>query len=187
MFILVLFSTTEGHTRKLAQFAATRLTRSGHEVFLYHAAWPDLPDAAKFDAALLLASVHAGHYQQSFLEFIRKNRDALRVMPSAFVSVSLSAAGNDASDLAGLRACVEHLERDTLWHPEAIHHAAGALQFSAYGFLTKLAIKYIAHRRGKVVTTSEDYDLTDYAAFERFLESFAARALVSAPKPAAAQ
>jgi menaquinone-dependent protoporphyrinogen oxidase len=133
------------------------------------------------------ASVHVGHYQQSFLEFIRKNRDALSVTPSAFVSVSLSAAGNDPSDLAGLRACVEHLERDTLWHPEAIHHAAGALQFSAYGFLTKLAIQYIARRRGKVVKTSEDYDLTDYAAFETFLDSFAARALLSAPKPAVAQ
>jgi hypothetical protein len=34
-------------------------------------------------------------------------------MPSAFVSVSLSAAGNP-SDLAGIRACADRLERDTL-------------------------------------------------------------------------
>jgi menaquinone-dependent protoporphyrinogen oxidase len=185
MAVLILFSTAEGHTRKLAQFAAARLAKSGHEVRLHDAARPDLPDPAKFGAALLLASVHLGRYQPSFLEFVRKNHDALNVMPNAFVSVSLSAAGNDPSDLAGLRACVERQERETLWHPEAVYHSAGAMRFSAYGFLTRLAIKYIARRRGKIVSTSEDYDLTDYAAFGAFLDRFAARAL--SPAPAAAQ
>jgi menaquinone-dependent protoporphyrinogen IX oxidase len=67
-----------------------------------------------------------------------------------------------------------------------VHHAGGAMPFSAYGFFTKLAIRYIARRRGKNVKTSEDYDLTDYTALETFIDRFAARALTSTQKPAEA-
>jgi menaquinone-dependent protoporphyrinogen oxidase len=185
MRVFILFSTTEGHTRKLAQFAAARLTKRGHEVRVRDAAKSNLPDLAGFDVALLLASVHVGHYQHSFIEFVRDNHDVLNAMPSAFVSVSLSAAGDNPSDLAGLRDCVERLERDTLWHPGAVHHAAGAMLFSAYGFFTKLAIRLIARRRGTIVKTSEDYDLTDYTAFETFIDRFVAREISSTRKPMA--
>jgi menaquinone-dependent protoporphyrinogen oxidase len=150
MRVLILFSTTEGHTRKLAQFAAAQLTRRGHEVLVHDAVQPNLPDLTGFDAAFLFASVHVGHYQHSFIEAVRKNHDALNAMPSALVSVSLSATGDNPSDLVGLRDCVERLERNTLWHPGAVHHAAGAMLFSAYGFFTKLAIKFIARRRGTI-------------------------------------
>jgi menaquinone-dependent protoporphyrinogen oxidase len=186
MRFLILFSTTEGHTRKLAQFVAAQLTRRGQEARVHDAAQPNLPDLAGFDVALLIASVHVGHYQHSFIEAVRKNHDALNAMPSAFISVSLSAAGDSPSDLAGLRDCVKGLERDTLSHPGAVHHAAGAMLFSAYSLFMKLAIKFIARRRGTIVKTSEDYDLTDYAALEIFIDRFVARAISSTREPVAA-
>ncbi len=128
MLILVLFSTTEGHTRKLAQFAAARLSGRGHEVLLHDAADPDLPDPAAFDAAFLLASVHLGRYRYSFVEFARESHNALNVIPTAFVSVSLSAAGDNLSDLNGIRTC-DRLEHDTRRRPGAVYHAAGAMRF----------------------------------------------------------
>jgi hypothetical protein len=59
------------------------------------------------------------------------------------------------------------------------------MPFTAYG-LTKLAIRYIARRRGNTVKMSEDHDLTDYAALETFIDRFAARARASTQKPAEA-
>lgn len=179
MRVFVLFSTTEGHAQKLAQFAAARLAKLGHEVCVCDGAKSDQPDLARFDAALLIASVHVGHYRRSFVAFARKYHDALNAIPTAFVSVSLSAAGDNPADLAGLGNCIERLKRDTAWHPAAVHHAAGAMLFTAYGFFTKLVIKSIARKRGKVVNTSEDYDLTDYAALATFIDAFAANAVAS--------
>lgn len=187
MCIFVLFSTSEGHARKLAHFAAARLTKRGHEVCVCDAAKSDQPCLAGFDAALLIASVHVGHYRRSFVAFVRKHHDVLNAIPTAFVSVSLSAAGDNPSDLAGLRDCVERLKRDTAWHPGAVCHAAGAMLFSAYGFFTKLAIKLIARKRGKIVNTSQDYDLTDYAALEAFIDAFAANAVSSTQSQAVTQ
>lgn len=186
MRVFILYSTTEGHTRRLAQFAATRLTELLHEAPVHDAAQSAELGVAGFDAALLLASVHRGRFRRSFTAFARENHDALSGMPSALVSVSLSAAGREPSDMAGLRACVERLERDTLWHPVATCHVAGAMPFSRYGFFMKLVMRSIARKRGHLVDTSKDYDLTDYAAFEEFIDRFAASALAATREAMAA-
>ena len=176
MRVLIVFSTTEGHARKLAEFGAVRLTSLGHQVQVQDAAESNVPDPIGFDCALLVASVHVSRYQRSFIEFASKHCAALNRIPNAFVSVSLSAAGDNPCDLAGLRNCVERLELETHWHPGVVHHAAGAMLFRAYGFFTKLVIRFIAQRRGKVVNTSKDYDLSDYIALETFIDNFAANA-----------
>jgi menaquinone-dependent protoporphyrinogen oxidase len=176
MRFLIVFATTEGHTRNLATFASDRLRRVGHQVHICDAAQSDMADFARFEAALLIASVHLGRYQASLTKFARTNHVALNAIPSAFVSVSLSAAGADPS-YPGLRDCVERLERDTFWRPGVVHHAAGAMPFSAYGFFTKFAIKLIARRHGMLVKSSQDYDLTDYAALEAFIDRFLASAI----------
>ena len=139
-------------------------------------------DFARFEAALLIASVHLGRYQASVTKFARANHVAFNAIPSGFVSVSLAAAGAEPS-YPGLCDCVERLERDTFWRPGVVHHAAGAMPFSAYGFFTKFAIKLIARRHGMLVKTSQDYDLTDYAALEAFIDRFAASAIATDGPP----
>ena len=47
------------------------------------------------------------------------------------------------------------------------------MPFRAYHF----AIKLIARTEGMLVYTSQDYDLTDYAALEAFIDPFAASAI----------
>ncbi len=166
---------------KLAKFAAERLTRAGHRIRVCGAIQSNLPDPGDFEAAQVIASVHLARYAAPLMRFARENHGALNAMPSALVSVSLSAAGDNPSDLAGLRDCVERLERDTRWRPVAVHHAAGAMPFSAYGFFTKLAIKSIV-RRGVIVDTAQDYDLTDYTALGAFIDRLVASAIPSAAK-----
>jgi menaquinone-dependent protoporphyrinogen oxidase len=100
MLILVLFSTAEGHTRKLAQFAAARLRGCSHEVKLHDAADFGLPDPAEFDAAFLLASVHLGRYHYSFVEFVRNNHNALNAIPTVFVSVPTASSRSLPSNIS---------------------------------------------------------------------------------------
>src|ERR1700730_12487963 len=77
----------------------------------------------------------------------RRGLSSSRTIPSAFVSVSLSAAGPDPSYLE-LRDCVGGLERDTLWRPGVVHHAPEAMLFSAYSFFTKSALMVRPCRSG---------------------------------------
>lgn len=171
MRILIVYGTTEGHTAALARFMAERL-QAAHIGVSLHDASEDPPSPAGFDAVILAASVHLGRYQAQFLTYARRHHAALNAVPNAFVSVSLSAAGDDPDDWRGLETGVEEFERRTGWTPNMIHHAAGAILFSEYDWFRTLALRMIARRRGEEVSASRDYDYTDYEALGRFVDAF---------------
>ncbi len=127
---------------------------------------------SSFDFVLLAASLHVGRYQPALVQFARKYHAALNATSSAFISVSLSAAGENPGDWERLEQCLARFLHETMWDPKAVHHAAGAIRYSQYDFFKRLAIKYIASRHGRATVTSHDYNLTDYGALESFLLSF---------------
>ena len=173
MRILLVYGTTEGHTRDLCEVMAVALKGEGHDVTLCDtAAKEDMPDPRNYDACILAASLHVGRYQAPLTAFARTHHEVLNEKPSAFVSVSLAAAGENPDDWEGLEQCVGKFLNETEWKPKAIHHAAGAIRYSHYDFFKRLALKYIASRHGMKTVTSRDYDLTDYDALKKFATEF---------------
>ena len=162
MRILVLYATTEGHTQKIARVTADRLTDAGHSVEIIAAA--DGHDLAlgRFDGAILAASVHMSGFQGVFVEFARQSASVLNGMPTLFLSVSLSAAGDDVDDWAGITRCVLKLTETTEWRPGRIAHIAGAFKFTEYDFFKRWAMRRIAREKGIKVDNSEDLEMTDW-------------------------
>lgn len=173
MNILIVYGTTEGQTRKIVEFMRDRLRDRGEIVTLIEAldAPSDL-DPHTYDAAIVAASLHAGQYQAAVVEFAGKHHTVLNAMKSAFVSVSLSAAGKDEDDLQGLARCVAQFQQQTGWTRQTLHHAAGAFRFTQYDFLKRWALKYIAWRKGQPTDARKDYELTDWEALGRFVDEF---------------
>jgi menaquinone-dependent protoporphyrinogen oxidase len=172
MRILVLYATTEGQTRKIAHFVAERLEAAGHMAIVVDAADTasgfEIPPV---DAAIIAASVHIGRYQTAIEHIVKANLNRLVAMPTAFLSVSLAAAG-DESDRKDIEDCVHRFERDTGWAPGRVEHVAGAFRFTEYDFFKRWAMKYIAARHNQPTDTSRDYELTDWAALERIVDEF---------------
>lgn len=181
MRILIVYGTTEGHTRDLCHFAADRLRAAGHRATVEEAGDDDAhPDPKAYDAVVLAASLHIGRFQPALVRYARAQHDALSAMPSAFITVSLSAAGVNPHDWEGIEQCLADFEQETLWTPKAVHHAAGAILNSQYDFFKRLALKFIAHQRGRDTVTSQDYDLTDYEALAQFVLTFVASTAAAA-------
>jgi menaquinone-dependent protoporphyrinogen oxidase len=175
MRVLIVYGSTQGQTHKIAEFVADRWRGRGHEVAVFDAARIALAvDPLRYDATLVAASLHAGGYQRAVARFAKEHAVALSSGPSAFLSVSLSAAGNDASDRAGLALCDEEFFFKAGWRPAHVHHAAGALAYSRYNFLLRWFMTRIARRRGASTDTSRDCEFTDYGALCRFLDGFLA-------------
>jgi menaquinone-dependent protoporphyrinogen oxidase len=173
MRVLIVYGTTEGHTRDLSEFMGRVLTKASHEADIRDSSSTVAPlNPADYDAVLIAASLHVGHYQPAVVEFARAHHEDLNMMPSAFISVSLSAAGVNPHDWEGLEQCVARFLHETLWRPRAVHQAAGAIRYSQYDFFKRLAIKFIASQRGQKTVMSQDYDLTDYPALEQFVLGF---------------
>ncbi|HVI33083.1 flavodoxin domain-containing protein [Phenylobacterium sp.] len=171
--VLVVFGSTEGHTERLAGLAADRLRANGHAVSLVHAAQAERTlDPAGLAGVLVAASIHWGRYQASVTAFARANHAVLNALPCAFLSTSLSAAGVEQPDEVGLEDFVRTFENETLWTPRLVHHAGGAIRRSSYDYFKRLAVTLIARSRGDALAEGGEYDLTDYAALEEFLETF---------------
>jgi menaquinone-dependent protoporphyrinogen oxidase len=177
MRFLIVYATTEGQTRKIAECIAGRLTAAGEMVRLIDAAAvpPDL-DPRAYDRAILAASVHASRYQTALEAFARSHAAALNAMSTAFISVSLAASGHDAGDWKGLAACVSDLQRRTGWTPASVHHVAGAFRYTQYNLLERWALRYIAWRKGGPTDISRDHEMTDWKAVEALAAQLSERA-----------
>jgi len=177
MRVLIVYGTTEGHTRELCNFAARELRQTGHTATVEEAGPdPNHPDPADYDVVFLAGSLHVGSYQPALVQYARTHHEVLNAGHAAFISVSLSAAGENPHDWEGLEQCLSRFQHATLWTPRAVHQAAGAIRYSQYDFFKRLALKHIASARGQHTVTSRDYDLTDYGALWDFVRGFVADA-----------
>jgi menaquinone-dependent protoporphyrinogen oxidase len=169
--VLIIYGTTEGHTRHMCQFLEAVLTEDGYEVTCCDAAFEPIV-LTDYDLCFIAGSLHVGNFQPALLEYVRNHHEALNTMPAAFLPVSLSAAGHNPDDWEGLDDCVARFLQSTGWKPTAVHHVAGAIRYSQYDFFKRLALKFIAKRRGQDTVTSRDYDLTDYDDLSIFVRQF---------------
>jgi menaquinone-dependent protoporphyrinogen oxidase len=92
MNILIVYGTTEGQTRKIAEWTATHIREHAHQAELRDsAALAPVLDLETYDAFIIAASVHQEYHQEAITNFVIAHREVLDAKPSAFISVSLSA------------------------------------------------------------------------------------------------
>jgi menaquinone-dependent protoporphyrinogen oxidase len=174
MKILIYYGTTEGQTRKIAEFAAKQL--AGDEVTIVDATnVPAALDLDQFDAAFLAASLHMHQYQPAMVEFARDHHSKLNLIPSLFISVSLAAAGDDPDDRKGLAECERKFKTETEWSPKRVLEVAGAFRFTKYDFFKSWVMRRIAKEKKVKVNPHEDLELTDWEGLARDIKAFRAQ------------
>jgi menaquinone-dependent protoporphyrinogen oxidase len=133
-------------------------------------------------AAVLGASLHMGSYQKRAVDFARRHRDSLNVIPSAFFGVSLAAASKNPQERAEASRIAKSFAAATGWCPSRIESFAGALAYRQYGFLVRFFMKRIARKEGGPTDTSRDHDLTDWSEVTCFANEMADELLKRARK-----
>jgi menaquinone-dependent protoporphyrinogen oxidase len=166
--VLVLYASTHGHTAKIASRIADVLERAGTPVEVRRADAKSDPVPADYAAVVVGASIHAGHHQREIVAWARRHATSLGAMPSAFFSVSLSAADDTDEARAVARKYLDDFVEETGWSPDRTASFAGALQYLEYDFFTRLLIKMMMHRGGHPTDASQDYDYTDWDEVVRF-------------------
>lgn len=182
--VLIAFTSRHGHTATIADRLAHRLRHAGlaeSRARLDHGDRPSVPD---HDAAIVVASVHAHRHAPDVVHWARANAPALGRMPSALLSVSLTAADEDPEARAATREVIDELLDETGWSPTEALAVAGALQFSHYDLPTRTLMRLVAARHGGATAIDEDVELTDWEALDAFSDRFAAR-VAAASRPAA--
>lgn len=176
--ILVAYATTEGQTRKVAEFIAERLRIRGHRVDLVDVATPAAAQGVtgQYRAALIGGSVHQDKHQDALAHFAKSNREWLAAMPVALFSVSLAAATDDADSRQEAKRALEAFVEETGLRPWATRCIAGALKYTQYDYLRRLVMRLIAKQRGRSTDAAHDHEYTDWDDVEAFVDEFLAEA-----------
>lgn len=183
--ILVLYGTTEGHTRKIAEFIAERLRRAGKIADLVDSATPVAAQVAPIYAgAIIGGSLHQHKHQSSLAHFIKANIGWLNTIPTAFFSVSLSMAGQDAEARAEAKKLAEEFLEETGLKPGMVRLVAGALKYTQYDFFKRYIMRMIAKQTGGSTDMSHDTEYTDWNEVGRFVDEYLAAAQIDGRKAA---
>ncbi len=175
--VLVVYGTTEGQTRKVAEFIANALQERGAKVELLDSASASAAQVQPFfAAAVVCGSLHRHRYQASLLRFVKDNAAWLVGIPSAFIAVSLTAVLADDESREELREAADAFFRKTGWTPAITRHVAGALRYTQYDYFKRLLMKLIARQRGGATDTTQDREYTDWDDLAHFVDEFLAAA-----------
>lgn len=171
--ILVAYGSTEGQTRKIAEFIAQRLRLRGHRVDLVDTATPAAQQIAPhYQAAIVGGSLHQQRHQRSLEHFLKENRVGLAAMPVALFSVSLAAALDDIDSRLEARRLLDELADDCGLKPRVVRCIAGALRYTQYDYLKRQLMRMIARHYGRPTDPATDVEYTDWNDVGIFVDEF---------------
>jgi menaquinone-dependent protoporphyrinogen oxidase len=174
--ILIVYGTTDGHTRKIAEVLAENLRARRCSV--------DIVDAAgslgrlspeSYDGIIVAASVHIGSYQRAVGRWVRTYAPMLNDLPTAFLSICLAVLQKDAKVQREVTQIMERFLAQCGWRPSISRLVAGALLYTRYGWLKRQMMKRIVAKAGGDIDTSRDYEYTDWNDLRTFAHEFAER------------
>jgi menaquinone-dependent protoporphyrinogen oxidase len=142
---LIVYATTHGHTARVAARLASAFGRAGVAAHRYDVrAIPAAVAARDYDAVVVAASVHDGRHQREIVDWVSEHHMSLSLRPTAFVSVSLSAADDAPEARADARRCVDRFVEDTDWTPDMTLCVAGAMRHSDWDALERFGRTFAA-------------------------------------------
>ncbi|HYQ63394.1 flavodoxin domain-containing protein [Actinophytocola sp.] len=161
---LVLYASSGGSTKDVAEFVAARLRARGVAVDVHGV--EEVPDAHGYDAVVLGSAVHDEALLPAVEHFVLSNCDALRVTPVWVFSLGVGPS---------LRGPVGHLLRDAvppriaelceLIGPRDYHAFAGVVPRANAPLIARLVLRLCGGRYG---------DLRDWPAIDAWTSHIAA-------------
>jgi menaquinone-dependent protoporphyrinogen oxidase len=188
--VLIIYGTTDGHTRKVAEALAQAVRAEGVSADVIEASSRRARglSAASYDAVIVAASVHIGGYQRGVRRWVTAHAKQLDTRPSAFLSVCLGVLEHNPKTDRDIEAIMARFFARTGWMPKVRKVVAGALPYTKYNFIKRWMMRRIVAKAGGDTDTSRDYEYTDWNDLRSFARDFVRayrRILVGVPIEAA--
>ncbi len=165
--ILVIYSTTDGHTRTICGRLRSVIGRQGHAVTIVAVGDAVDSDLESFDKIVVGASIRYGKHSPLVVDFMERNAQVLNRKASAFFSVSV-VARKPAKNQPHTNPYVRKLLRRIAWRPREMAVFAGKIDYPSYGFLDRMVIRGIMWLTGGPTDPKAVVEFTDWRQVEAF-------------------
>ena len=142
--ILIVYSTTDGHTIKICQELQSVLEKSSHEVTLLSITDDSISDLTEFDKIVVGASIRYGKHNKTVSHFVQKNKAILNTKATAFFSVNVVARKPNRDHPDTNPYLRKFLEKEQ-WEPSEVAVFAGKIDYQKYRFVDRQMIRLIMY------------------------------------------
>lgn len=165
--ILVIYSTTDGHTLKICRVLQRVMERNAHRVTLVSIHdWREV-DLPAFDKIVIGASIRYGRHGRQVADFIDDNRSLLDSRANAFFSVNI-VARKPAKNRPETNPYLRKFLRRIAWRPRQMAVFAGKLDYPKYGAVDRFMIRFIMWLTGGPTDPQAVVEFTDWEKVEAF-------------------
>ncbi len=165
--ILILYSTTDGHTKKISQRIRSVVEQHGHEVEVISIDDESDVDLGLFDKIVVGASIRYGKHNRKVFDFVTRNEKILKNKPSAFFSVNVVARKPDKSQADNNPYLRKFLEK-VPWRPNEAAVFAGKIDYQKYRFFDRMTIRLIMYITNGPTHPKTVADFTNWEKVESF-------------------
>ncbi|WP_235817918.1 flavodoxin domain-containing protein [Formosa haliotis] len=129
----IIYSTTDGQTLKICRQIAQHAKDFGYTADVIELSTFKEP-ISKYSKLILGASIRYGKHNKDVTEFIKKNKNELNQIYTAFFSVNLVARKSDKDRFNSNPYVIKYF-KEIDWNPNLIDVFAGKLDYKSYSFL----------------------------------------------------
>jgi len=140
--ILIIYSSTDGHTKKICSRLKQIVEGYNNEVVMTSVSNLDAAELESFDKIIIGASIRYGKHSKSIYEFIEENQPVLESRPNAFFSVNVVARKPEKA-MPDTNPYLKKFLRQISWKPEKLAVFAGKIEYQKYGFWDRHIIRLI--------------------------------------------
>ena len=165
--ILILYSTTDGHTREICNRLQAVIEALGHEVTAVSVTQAPAADPEGFDRIVIGASIRYGKHSPQLYDYVRRNAHILNDRIGAFFSVSVSAR-KPKNSRPETNPYMRTFLRKVAWRPRHLAVFAGKIDYPRYTFFDRMMIRFIMLITGGPTDPRAVVDFTDWRQVEAF-------------------
>ena len=165
--ILIIYSTTDGHTLKICERLRQIIEKYSHRVVLCSIKDWRRTDLSAFDKIVIGASIRYGKHSPLVADFIRRNQTLLDGRPNAFFSVNVVARKPEKSRPDTNPYLLKFL-RGISWKPRQLAVFAGKIDFPRYNPVDRMMIRFIMWLTKGQTQRDAVVEFTDWHQVESF-------------------
>jgi menaquinone-dependent protoporphyrinogen oxidase len=165
--ILILFSSTDGHTIKICNRLKQVIEESEDRVTVRRVDDFREIDLRSFDKIVVGASIRYGRHGKPVFDFIKSNLPLLEAKSNAFFSVNIVARKPEKNQ-PETNPYLRKFLGQVVWRPGNLEVFAGKLDYPSYGFLDRLMIRLIMWITGGPTAPTTVVEFTDWQRVDDF-------------------
>ena len=170
--ILFVYSTTDGHTRRISERLQAVVEAQGVATRLRHLPECSDADVADSSAIVIGASIRYGKHKPEVAAFIGRHQSVLEARPSALFSVNV-VARKPEKNTPETNPYLQKFLRTITWKPRLMAVFAGYLNYPRLGLVDRTMIRFIMWMTKGPTDPTAVVEFTDWNRVEAFGQEIA--------------